>query len=31
MIVSALDIYKFDHELYYYLLKYPAETILLFD
>ena len=31
MIISAEDLFKFDHELYYYLIKYPAETILLFD
>lgn len=31
LIISAEDLFQFDHELYYYLVKYPAETILLFD
>lgn len=26
-----MDIFSFDHEMYYYLVKYPAETILLLD
>lgn len=31
LVVSAEDLYDFDTEIYYYLVKYPAETILLFD
>ena len=31
IVISAEDLFTFDHELYYYLIKYPAETILLFD
>ncbi len=31
LVVSAEDLYEYDIEMYYYLIKYPAETILLFD
>lgn len=31
LVVSAEDLHTFDIEMYYYLIKYPAETILLFD
>lgn len=31
LVISAEDLYNFDVEMYYYLIKYPAETILLFD
>lgn len=31
LVISAEDLYQFDSEMYYYLIKYPAETILLFD
>ncbi len=31
LVVSAEDLYSYDLEMYYYLIKYPAETILLFD
>jgi DNA replicative helicase MCM subunit Mcm2 (Cdc46/Mcm family) len=31
LVISAEDLFSFDSEMYYYLIKYPAETILLFD
>ena len=31
IIVNAMDIFNYDTEMYFYLIKYPAETILLFD
>lgn len=31
MEVKATHVYEYDTEFYYYLVKYPAETILIFD
>lgn len=31
MEVKAAHVYDYDVEFYYYLVKYPAETILIFD
>ena len=29
--VNATELYEFKSEMYYYLIKYPADTILMFD
>ena len=31
MEVKATHVYDYDTEFYYYLVRYPAETILIFD
>lgn len=31
MEVKATHVYEYDLEFYFYLVKYPAETILIFD
>ena len=31
LVIDATEVYEFNSEMYFYLIKYPAETILLFD